>query len=149
MFRRNKCKATTKYTRTYGAQACLVVSLHQYNNWKSVGVGNFYFVVFGDAMISSLHCFLEKSHEEEGSIICFQVFAPPLGCLKRHCLYKAITANCFWWSMTSLMLPDSIEIIATGWNHLKKLDLQKREDVDSKAQFIGRPDIAYNVYWGF
>ena len=60
--------------------------------------------------------------------------------------YKAITANCFWWSMTSLMLPDSIEIIATGWNHLKKLDLQKREDVDSKAQFIGRPDIAYNLY---
>ena len=65
MFRKNKCKDTKKYTRTYGALACLVVSLHQYNNWKSVGVDNFYFVVFGDAMISSLHCFLEKARRRK------------------------------------------------------------------------------------
>ena len=113
-----------------------------------MGVGNFYFVVFGDAIISSLHCILAKARrgKEASSVSNFLLYH--LGVFKALS-YKAITANCFWWSMTSLMLPDSIEIIATGWNHLKRLDSQKQDDVNSKAQFIGRPDIAYNVYGGF
>ena len=54
-------------------------------------------------------CLPDRS-KEETSIICFQFLAtaPPL-CL---CL-KAIKPNCFWWSMTQLMLRQAIEIITT------------------------------------
>ena len=127
-----------KYTKTYGALACLVVSLHQYNNWKSVGVDNFYFVVFGDAIISSLHCLLAKARRRKEASSVSNFLLHHLDVFKALS-YKAITANCFWWSMTSLM-PHWDN--SNGMEPLEKIDSQKQDDVNSKAQFIGRPDIA-------